>query len=142
MSENLINEIDADTLFINLQEEGDKWKRRAKRFCQAYRDKQVEILSHEIQRMAIEADGGINPYLQKVANGCRAKMLSACIERNEVKEELASVTAERDRYRLTVQEIGRINELIGGTEEAGLLIATLVRDALRNDTDRPSDYSE
>lgn len=76
-----------------LQQERDRWKRRAERFLEAYKNLQGENLAHEIREMTWESDGGADYVLRSRVHSMHTKMLAACIERNEAREEVKRLNA-------------------------------------------------
>lgn len=64
--------------------ECEKWKRRALAFQQGYRDKAFEVTALEIQLLDCRAYGA-DKVTARNNESLRAKLLAACIERNEAK---------------------------------------------------------
>ena len=70
----------------------EQWKRRAKAFQEGYRDKSCEVTGLEIQLMDLRAHG-VDKVTARINESLRAKLLAACIERNEAKAELEKLRA-------------------------------------------------
>jgi hypothetical protein len=69
-----------------LEAQLEKWKRRALAFQEGYKDKSFEVTALEIQLMDLRAHGA-DKVTARVNESLRTKLLAACIERNEAKEQ-------------------------------------------------------
>lgn len=83
--------------------ERDKWKRRAKAFQEGYKDKSSEAFALEIQKMDLLAHGADKVGL-KQNESLRTKLLATSIERNQLRTQLATAEAERDRLLAEIKQ--------------------------------------
>jgi hypothetical protein len=86
-----------------LRAECDKWQRRAKAFQEGYKDKSFEVTGLEIQKMDLLAHGA-DKVVVRQNESLRTKLLGVCVERNELREQLAAVTQERDALSLALKK--------------------------------------
>lgn len=91
-------------LIEELQHDLAKWKRRAIRFREAYRNGQGEILGHQLREMTWEADGGADAVLRQRVHSAQTKMLAACIERNELRAKLKDALTQLVALQAMVKE--------------------------------------
>jgi hypothetical protein len=75
---------------LGLRAEKSKWKRRAKLFHEAYKEKDFESFALGLQKMQLEASGAdvILPWQNR---SLRARLLDGCKERNRLRAALAQV---------------------------------------------------
>ena len=80
----------ADARIKELEGERDKWKRRALAFQEGYRDKSFEVTALEIQKMDLLAHGA-DKVVMRQNESLKTKLLAACIERNEARDEIKAL---------------------------------------------------
>lgn len=76
----------ADARIKELEAQLEKWKRRALAFQEGYREKSFEVTGLEIQLMDLRAHGA-DKVTARQNDSLRTKLLAACVERNEAREE-------------------------------------------------------
>jgi hypothetical protein len=86
----------------------DKWKGRAKAFHEGYLDKAFEVTALEIQKLDLQAHG-VDKVTARVNESLKTKMLAACIERNEAREQVAELRSQLSEARAEIEQLRELS---------------------------------